>query len=700
VYGVKIMTGEKEAVLGISAFGHDTSACLVAKDSGEVLYAVAEERLTNVKHDSRFPAGGIKQCIEAAKGYGLRVTDVAINFNDIEFIRGALADEIRLLLQDGQGASAFIRTVEDVYIINEYYFEGTLAKNAIDGAIEALGCSADVKATLKRRIAFYFNWGIKYRHIYHSVRDMFPDLKVHQYDHHLCHAASAFFNSGFDTATVLVIDGQGESETVTIYRGDGSGLKKVRRTIWPCSLGIFYLNATTRLGFHLGDEYKVMGMAAYGQPRYYDTLKQMMSVSDEGELRFHETPYFAKQEMGVSGHVYYDFTKKFTKLVARRTPSQTVAQQHFDFAASVQKLTEDIGVEIARRAIALTGETNVAVAGGVTLNGLMNEQIRLRSGCSEIFIYPAAGDDGTAVGAAQLVAFGQSSRFLRRRITTCYYGYSPTAGEIVAALDQKGLVYSKPASIGRTVAQAIANNKVVARYNARAEFGPRALGQRSILANPKDAAMKDVLNVRIKHREPFRPFAPVCLRERVGDYFQMNADAPFMLLICQATERAKKEIPAVVHNDGTARVQTVTPEQNADLCSIISEFEKISGTPVIINTSFNVNGETIVDSPLDAIESFGFMDIDYLAIGDYWVSKEENATKFGKLSHDEYLEIRRKRFRDNLLDPMSILDISYNNDYVFEPGLKNRLVRRLRSRIKRSPLLFQAARSLKRMLAN
>ena len=424
----------------------------------------------------------------------------------------------------------------------------------------------------------------------------------------------------------------------------------------------------------------------------------MMSVSDNAELYFHETPYFAKQEMGASGHVYYTFTKKFSRLVSRRSPSQDVTQPHFDFAASVQKLTEDIGVEIARRAIALTGESKMAIAGGVSLNGLMNEQIRLRSGCSDIFIYPAAGDDGTAIGAAQLVAFRQS-KFSRQRITTCYYGYSPTNEEIKAALAQNELVYTKPDSISQTIARAIADNKVVARYNARAEFGPRALGQRSILANPKDARMKDVLNVRIKHREPFRPFAPVCLRERVEEYFDLNVDAPFMLLICQAKERAKNEIPAVVHNDGTARVQTVTPEQNADLYRIISEFDKISGTPVIINTSFNVNGETIVDSPMDAIESFGFMDIDYLAIGDYWVSKEENASKFSKLPHNDYLEIRRKRFRDNLFDPMSILDISYNNEIVFEPGLKNRVVRQLRAQLKRSPLLFQAAKSLRTLFA-
>jgi len=318
---------------------------------------------------------------------------------------------------------------------------------------------------------------------------------------------------------------------------------------------------------------------------------------------------------------------------------------------------------------------------------------------SDLFVYPAAGDDGTAVGAAQLVAFARSN-FCRPRITTCYYGYGPTDEEITSSLNQKGIAFGKPSLIAETVARAIADGKIVARYNARAEFGPRALGQRSILANPKDAKMKDVLNVRIKHREPFRPFAPVCLRERVSDYFDLNVDAPFMLLICQATERAKREIPAVVHNDGTARVQTVTREQNADLYDIISAFERLSGTPVIINTSFNVNGETIVDSPLDAIESFGFMDIDYLAIGDYWVSKEENAARFAKLSHGDYLEIRRSRFAENLSGAMSIMDISYNNDYVFEPGLKNRVVRQLKAKIRSSSLLFRVARSFRRLLAS
>ena len=229
------MNGDNEAVLGISAFGHDTSACLVAKSSGEVLYAVAEERLTNVKHDSRFPAGGIKQCTDVASQRGMKITDVALNFNDIEFIQGALTNEIRLLVTDRAAANALIDKLEDVYAINEYYFEGTMAKRVIDAMLDTLACGRSAQETLKRRIAFYFNWGVKYRHIYHSVRDMFPDIKVHQLNHHLCHAASAFLNSGFDKATVLVIDGQGESETVTIYRGDQGGLTKVGRTIWPCS---------------------------------------------------------------------------------------------------------------------------------------------------------------------------------------------------------------------------------------------------------------------------------------------------------------------------------------------------------------------------------------------------------------------------------------------------------------------------------
>lgn len=684
------MNSHNEVILGVSAFGHDTAASLVVKATGEVLYAVAEERLTNVKHDSRFPAGGIKQCLEKASSLKLTLTDVALNFNPIEFTRGALSNEIYRLIANRLAADDLIETLQNVYALNEYYVNGALSKTVIDKAIEKLDCSRATKDILKRRIAFYFNWAIKYRHIYHSICDLFPDQKVHKLNHHLTHAASAFFNSGFTKATVIVLDGQGESETVSVYLGDESGLKKVAATSWPCSLGIFYLSATTHLGFKLGDEYKVMGMAAYGRPRFYDTLKQMISVSDNAELCFHETPYFSMQEMGSSGHIWFTFTKKMADLVPPRDPSAEILQEHFDFAASVQKLAEDIGVDIARKSIALTGEANIAIAGGVGLNGLMNEQIRKRSGCSDIFIYPAAGDDGTAIGAAQLVAFNHS-RFAPQRITTCYYGYNPTDQEIVAALNSKGLVYSKPASISQTIASALANNKIVARYNARAEFGPRALGQRSIMANPKNQKTKDILNIRIKHREPFRPFAPVCLREHLGDYFDLDTDAPFMLLICSTKERAKLEIPAVVHDDGTARVQTVTRTQNSDLYEIIDEFRKITGTPVIINTSFNVNGETIVDTPLDAIESFGFMDIDYLAIGNYWVSKEENAAKFAKISHDDYLQIRRARFEEFLSGPMSALDISYCNENIFEPGVKNTIVRDVKKQIKKSPLLFKIA---------
>ena len=669
---------KQNAVLGISAFGHDTSACVVNKTNGEVIYAVAEERLTNVKHDSHLPIGSINHCINYANKNGFSISEVAINVNEIEFLR-TLESEINNLINDDRISHEINKFLFDAYEMNEYYFIGTKTKEIIDEAINRFKIESKIKRTIKKRISCYFNWAIKYRQLYHIVRDMFPEIRVHKINHHLSHSATAYLNSGFDEATIIVMDGQGESDTVSIFIGKDSKIERISTTTWPCSLGVYYLMSTYHLGFKLGDEYKVMGMAAYGKPVYYDILSQMISVNENAQLVFNETEYFEQKEMETTGHVYYNFNNKFKKVVPERRNGKEIKQEHFDFAASVQKLTENLGISIAIKAMNITGIKNIAIAGGVGLNGLMNEKIRKYSGCNDVFIYPASGDDGGSVGAAQYICFKETALKQRDRIKTCYYGYEATHCEMIKALNNKQLIYTKPTSIHIEIAKALSQNKIVARYIGKSEFGPRALGNRSILASASTKEMKDILNRRIKQREPFRPFAPACLRERVDEYFDINIDAPFMLLICQATDKAKAEIPAVVHNDGTCRMQTVTFDQNEDYYNIISEFEKITGVPVIINTSFNVNGETIVDTPLDAVESFGFMDIDYLAIGDYWVSKEENKDKFPKLSHKEYLALRHDRFKEKFNAHVASIDVSYNNIF-FEPNIHSILLRLIKSK--------------------
>jgi carbamoyltransferase len=375
-----------------------------------------------------------------------------------------------------------------------------------------------------------------------------------------------------------------------------------------------------------------------------------------------QTELYTRQEFP-SGHHWYYFTKKLGDLVPRRLKDQPLSQEHFDLAVSIQKVFEDAGVEFSRMALAETGEKNLCLSGGVALNGLMNEAIRRGSGCSDFHVFPAAGDDGTAVGAAWLRVL-ERGNLQTRKLAMPFFGQGFGDEEIRRELERLRLVYEEPTDINERIAEAIAAHEIVARFHGRSEFGPRALGNRSILANPAKAEMKDVLNERIKHREAFRPFAPACLVEKAAEYFDIEVEAPYMLLIAKARPLAREKVPATVHADGTSRVQTVSREGNPDFYKTIEAVERRTGTPVVINTSFNINGEAIVETPQDAVESFAQMDIDHLAIGKYWVSKAANT--FPKMTDAEFLEIRKKRFsiaHDHVLARFDI-----NRDYYTRPG--------------------------------
>lgn len=656
------------AIMGIGALTHDTSAALVSLETGEVIHAVAEERISNVKHDSRFPIGAIEQCCQAAASMGYVVTEVAANFNAIEFITKTLAGEIAAILDESDRVQGLISALIAIYEKADSYRldEKTDTSAMIERSLRECQITRAEARQLVPKLTWYFNAAVKYKKIGSIIARLFDGLPLTFINHHACHAASAFFDSGFQDATVLVIDGHGEADTVSIYKGSSSGLTRVSESRWPHSVGAFYLAATRHLGFDHGDEYKVMGMAAYGQPKYYAEISKMMRVNKDAELELVQGEYFIKRNVAGTGHTRFHFAEKMRELVAPRLPGQSIEQNHFDFAATVQKVTEEIGVLLAQQAVKLTGSRNIAIAGGVGLNGLMNEAIRRSGSCDEIFIYPAASDDGTSVGAAHAYMLSKTPAFIRPgQLRSCYFGYRATDDEILRVLKSMNMRFTAPASINREIARALSDGKIVARYNGGAEYGPRALGNRSIMANPAKKDMKDILNLRVKHREEFRPFAPAGLREKVGEYFEIGIDSPFMLLIAQAKESARGLIPSVIHADGTARVQTVTEEQNPDFHLTITEFEKLTGIPVLINTSFNVNGETIVDEPLDAIESFGFMDIDFLAIGKYWVSKTENAAIFPAISHDEYLSKRKERYQKKGFGPLSELNVRAYGSWFF-----------------------------------
>lgn len=660
------------ATIGIGALTHDTSAALVRNDDGAVVFAVAEERLSNVKHDSRFPIGSILRCCEAAETADLHITGVAVNFRPEEFITHALRNQLARsfpepvcetltdiawrLLQEASEPFISEKSDSPVHV---------LLINLLDASPLASSLSHQQLAEYKLRLSWYFNAAFKYKTIGVILADLFPGTPIEFFNHHDTHAASAYFGIGVQDAAVLVVDGHGESDTTSIFHAKNSELHSIARSQWPHSLGSLYLTATRHLGFDYGDEYKVMGMAAYGKPRFMDEFREMVTVSGDGHFFLNETPLLRLGSVRNSGHVRFSFTESINGLVPQRNKSDTIQQVHFDFAASMQKLTEETGVLLAKCAVDLAGSRQLAIAGGVGLNGLMNEAIRRAGICDDLFIYPASSDDGTSVGAAQ-ASILRSGVAPSRRLQSCYFGHQATDNSILQALKNLKIKYSRPLNIHAKIAEALQKNMIVARYAGGAEFGPRALGHRSILANPSKADMKDTLNLRVKHREEFRPFAPACLREYVGDFFDYSGDAPFMLLILQAKEAARLSCPAVVHSDGTARVQTVTAKENPDFAAIISEFAKLTGVPVVINTSFNVNGETIVNEPRDAIESFGFMDIDCLAIGDYWIEKADNTNCFPIYDDAaDYLELRRTRYCERDADGLKMVDVRSYGPWFF-----------------------------------
>ena len=677
VYGASM--SDSGVILGLNAFGHDSAAAIIDSQTGQVVFAVAEERLSNQKHDWHYPIGAIYECCQQAIRLGMRLRGVAVNFLYEEFTTKTLFQEINRLAGSALGVDE-LKSQLLSHLPNAVYFslkEENPTSRFVSNLLNQCSVSEEVKATLALRISWYYNWSIKYRLIEETIREQFHGIPIHFVNHHLAHAASAYYNCGFENATILVIDGSGESDTVTVYRGESNRLELVSRTGWPHSLGIFYLFATQHLGFGLGDEYKVMGMSAYGTPRYFDLLQDAISVSKDARLVLHATDYQDLKGMSGIGHFAFQFSDRLKDLLPVRRKEDPFHQAHFDFAASIQKLTEEAGVSLVKQAVRLTGFDQVAIAGGVGLNGLMNEAIRTTSGCSDLFVYPAAGDDGCAVGAAQWLA-AKTKQLPNVRLKSCYFGHDVTDESQESILKDRGIQFSRPESIHSQIAMALSDGKIVARCNGRAEFGPRALGNRSILAHPGLKDMKETLNLRVKHREQFRPFAPACLQEKVSKYFNMEHESPFMLLICKAKQLAHEQIPSVVHEDGTARVQSVSRVSNPDFYQLICEFEKRTGLPVVLNTSFNVNGETIVDTVQDAVDSFGFMDIDFLAIGPYWVSKSENLERFPSMSHEDYLEIRRTRYNDRHLGSYSEIDISkFDSAFLDVERYANEFVRKL-----------------------
>lgn len=565
-------------ILGISAgFAHDASATLVR--DGEIVLAVEEERLDRVKYGKGFPHRSIDACLKTA---GISLNDVdAVGFN-LEPWRMYRAD-VLFNLKCLRSPKAF-----KYALFNLAWAVHPLLYNLKEAEKIA-------RETNGRRPRFI--------------------------DHHLCHAASAFYVSPFEDAAILTIDNRGEDVSATLSVGQGAAIRRIDEIRVPESLGSLYLGVTLFLGFKFGDEYKVMGLAPYGQPSHYDVFADVLRQEPRGRFSLNRAYFDYLGAEGLFSRKFYD------ALGPRRRPGEPIEQRHMDIACSLQKRLEDVVLHMADHLHRVTGADNLCLAGGVALNSVANGALARTSAFKNIFVQPAAGDAGTSMGAALAIYHHQLGRPRTRVMEHANLGPSFSDGEIEEALKACKLDYEIHDNIARTVAELLADGQIVGWFQGRMEWGPRALGARSILADPRATDVKEALNRAIKHREDFRPFAPSVLAERCRDYFECQVPSPFMLFVYNVVEGRRKEIPAVTHVDGSARIQTVRREDNALFWELIKEFEAITGVPVVLNTSFNVDGEPIVCTPRDAIRCFFGSGIDCLAIGRFLVTKSKGSSR-------------------------------------------------------------------------
>ena len=555
-------------ILGLSCFYHDAGACLLR--DGQLLAAAEEERFSRIKHDAQLPIQAATYCLDEA-GLDPSALDYVIFYEKplLKFER----------------------------IVAGYAATYPRSRNAFVSAMQTwLGQKLWVRSEIRGALGY--------------------DGEILFGEHHVSHAASAFFPSPFEESAVLTADGVGEWATTTLGVGHGIDLEVSHEIRYPHSLGLLYSAFTAYLGFEVNEgEYKVMGMAAYGRPTQVDKVRKLIALAEDGSYRL-DLRYFGFQ------HGFRSIDRAFVDLFGpARQPGAELEQHYADIAASIQLVTEEAMLGLARQARTLSGSENLCLAGGVALNVLANARILRESGFRKMWIQPAAGDAGGCVGAATYLYHTVLREPRRCRMETAYLGPSYTNDEIHAFLDRCGVSYRvmDERAIAPLVARLLADNDVVGWFQGRMEFGPRALGARSILANPTDPTTKDTLNAKIKHREAFRPFAPSTLVEAAPTYFEFgraDIESPFMLLTARVRPEKQHLLPAITHLDGTARVQTVSRAQNPLYHALIEEFGKLTGVPVLVNTSFNVQGEPIVCTPEEAFNSFAHTDMDYLVMGD------------------------------------------------------------------------------------
>jgi carbamoyltransferase len=589
-------------ILGISCFFHDAGAALL--QDGALVAAAEEERFSRKKHDYGFPVNAIDFCLRTG---GIRGQDLDM----VVFFEKPFLKFDRILRST---MATFPRS------------RGVFQESMITWMTEKLW----VKGQIRQKLGV-------------------DESKIFFSDHHLSHAASAFFCSPFEEAAILTVDGVGEWATATYGIGRGSDIRMLREIRFPHSLGLLYSAFTAFLGFEVNEgEYKVMGMAPFGQPRYVEKVWQLVNQESDGSFRlnmeyfnFHRSTHqtYSRKFVDLFGpprdpaaHFFTPSSGYPSYFGARPAAYDALAQQnqHYaDIAASIQLVTEEMLVKMASHLQRETGLKRLCMAGGVALNSVANARILRETGFEELFIQPAAGDGGGALGAALFgyhMVLGKPRDFVMRH---AYWGQEFSTGDVATFVRSNNIAHTQFEDDDRLMARVVESlqaGKVVGWFQGRFELGPRALGNRSILADPGNPAMKDIVNTKIKFREPFRPFAPSVLVERAGEFFDLpeahrHHPARYMLYVVDVKAGQGERIPAVTHVDGTARLQTVDPETAPRYRRLIHTFGQATGIPILLNTSFNLKGEPIVNTPAEAFSTFSRSGMDVLVLGQHVIEK-------------------------------------------------------------------------------
>jgi carbamoyltransferase len=592
-------------ILGISAYYHDSAACLVR--DGEIIAAAQEERFTRKKHDPRFPCQAIRYCLSEAE-IDVEHLDI-VAFYDKPFVKFERLLET-YIANTPNGFRSFLSAMP-IWIKEKLYLKSLLRKELkqLDGC----------------------------------ARNQLPQLLFAE--HHQSHAASAFYPSPFEEAAVLCMDGVGEWATTTVWRGEANRLDPMWQIDFPHSLGLLYSAFTYFTGFKVNSgEYKLMGLAPYGEPKYERLIRDnLIDIKADGTFRL-QMAYF---DYATGLRMTND---RFAQLFGQspRKPESPLTQQEMDIAASVQVVTEDVVLRIARTLYKEIGSINLCLAGGVALNCVANGRLQRESPFKNLWIQPAAGDAGGALGCA-LASWHQYAEKPRRvngrsdQMRGAYLGPQFSENEVIIDLDYFGAVYERLEDdlLFERLAEILDKGNIVGWMQGRMEFGPRALGGRSILGDPRNPEMQSVMNLKIKYRESFRPFAPAVLAECVSEYFEQEKESPYMLIVADVKHHRRNDIsvedqdlfgidqlkvlrsdiPAVTHVDYSARVQTVHPDTNPRFYKLLKAFQDRTDCSVLVNTSFNVRGEPIVCSPTDAYRCFMRTEMDYLVVENFLLEK-------------------------------------------------------------------------------